>query len=131
VRTVRISEQVYDAIATRGKFGDSVDDVLRREFGIKANGAIGTGSLQGRSEGMRRRKFATQRMSPRLENGSLVVEFENGVSQTWGLPDKEDKRGIRLLRQQATEFAKSQNASLGQVNHILKVLTEAGYYLIK
>lgn len=70
-------------------------------------------------------------MSPRLENGRLVVEFENGASQTWDLPDKQDKRGIRVLRQDATEFAKSQNASLGQVDHILKVLTEARYYLIK
>ena len=47
MRTVRISDQVYDALAYSRKFGDSVDDVLRREFGIKANGAIGSGSLRG------------------------------------------------------------------------------------
>ena len=30
MRTVRISEEVWESIAQRGKFGKTVDDVLRR-----------------------------------------------------------------------------------------------------
>lgn len=34
MRTIRISEEVWNAIAERGKFGESEDDVLRRVFNI-------------------------------------------------------------------------------------------------
>ena len=35
MKTIRISEDVWEAMAKRGKFGETPDDVLRREFGIK------------------------------------------------------------------------------------------------
>ena len=35
MRTVRISDEVWNAIAQRGKFGETPDDVLRRVFNIE------------------------------------------------------------------------------------------------
>ena len=34
MRTIRISEKVWDEIAKRGKFGETPDDVLRRVFNL-------------------------------------------------------------------------------------------------
>ena len=35
MKTIRISEDVWNAMAERGKFGETPDDVLRRVFAIK------------------------------------------------------------------------------------------------
>ena len=32
MRTIRISNEVWDEIAKKGKFGENEDDVLRRQF---------------------------------------------------------------------------------------------------
>jgi negative regulator of replication initiation len=34
-KVIRVSQEVYDKIASEGKFGESVDDVLRRLLGVE------------------------------------------------------------------------------------------------
>ena len=60
MKTVRISDEVWEEIAKRGKFGETEDDVLRRVFGI--NKREPTNRVTGRT----RRQFATVRMTARV-----------------------------------------------------------------
>jgi len=126
MRTVRISDAVYKVIASKGKFGETVDDVLRREFGVvdhpKAR-SVGTSS--------RRRTFATNRMSSNISQNRLIVKFASGERKEWVLPDKSDKNGIRIVRNAAGAFAIDCGATEGQVNAVYKTLTEGGYHLTK
>lgn len=125
MRTVRISEAVYEVIASKGKFGESVDDVLRREFGVvdhqKARCVDKTG----------RKQFATNRMSAYIAQDRLIVEFASGERKEWVLPSRSDKSGIRSVKNEAGSFAKSCGATEGQVNAVYKTLTEDGYHLTK
>jgi negative regulator of replication initiation len=126
MRTVRISDEVWDEIAERGSFGETVDDVLRRVFQI--------GKAKDTSQRVQtkiRERYAQQRMSARIESGNLVVEFQNGASNRWPLPPKDDKNRIRVVRNQAVEFASKNGATEGQENAVKKALTEAGYHLTR
>jgi len=123
MRTIRISEDVWEAIAARGKFGETVDDVLRKVFGITKPAK--TTSFKGGS----RRNKATNRMSANIERNKLIVEFQTGDRNEWELPDRSDKNGIRSVRDSASEFAENIGATLGQVNAVKKALTDAGYYV--
>ena len=125
MRTIRISEAVYKQIAERGKFGETPDDVLRRVFNIsEPPRASRTG--RGRSPNK-----ATNPMSARVENGCLSVSFQSGHAESWDLPSKGDKEGIRKVRDRACEFAEMNGATEGQVNAVKKALTDKGYHLIK
>ena len=124
MRTVRISEEVWQEIAERGKFGESVDDVLRRVFGLET-ATIEESNLKQRT----RRNKATNRMGSRVANGMLIVEFATGDRDEFKLPDKTNKIKIREVRDQACDFAESIGATLGQVNAVKKALTDSGYYV--
>ena len=127
MRTIRISEEVWKAIAERGKFGETEDDVLRRVFGIKPPTVAAT--VDGR-RGRGNTRHATKRMSARVESGQLVVEFSEGPAERWTLPDRTNKDDIIRLRQGAVDFALANGASdPGQKNAVLKALTDAGYYI--
>jgi hypothetical protein len=128
MRTIRVSDEVWAAIAERGKFGETEDDVLRRsldlppmtaqqQFGHRGRGAV---------------RFASKRMSGRVESGKFVVEFEDGARREWALPHREDKDAIRLVLERAIAFALENGASdPGQTNAVRKGLTDAGYHLTK
>lgn len=126
MRTVRISDEVWEEIAERGRFGETVDDVLRRVFEIGQ-----AKNTEQRVQTKIRERYASERMSARVENGRLVVEFQNGTSNKWPLPSRDDKNKIRLVRNQAVEFASRNGATEGQENAVKKALTEAGYHLTK
>ena len=136
MRSARISEEVWDAIASRGKFGESVDDVLRRVFQLPPNRAD-SGTAQGNSvpRANRRRRsgprgsFATVRMHASVKEGVLFVSFANGAERNWDVPSKRDKLGIRAIRDEAVEFARLQGGTIGQQNAVKKALTDAGYYV--
>jgi hypothetical protein len=138
MRTIRISEEVWQAIASRGKFGETEDDVLRRVFELPLNSLHegvqtltgGVGSSYRTSSG-RRRSFATQIMSSRIGGDQLHVEFHGGASSSWTLPDRSDKAGIRAVLNKAILFARNNGASLGQRNAVRKTLTSEGYHLTK
>jgi hypothetical protein len=126
MRTVKVSDAVWEEIAKRGKFGETVDDVLRREFGLATAGAENRTGRRGRG----RTRYASKRMSARVESGKLVVAFADGVRDEWILPQRADKAAIRTIREAAVSFALKNGASdPGQTNAVRKALTEAGYHL--
>ena len=137
MRILKISEEVWQAIAERGKFGETEDDVLRRIFGISPS----TGNVSGPSgqEGLspdraafrRRRSFASQRMSAYINRKQFHLEFQDGAASSWMLPDPKDKAAIRAMLDKALRFAREHGASLGQLNAVRKTLTDEGYHLTK
>lgn len=120
MRTIRISDEVWNAIAMRGKFGETPDDVLRQVFKIepvdKAN---------------MRRRMATRRMTAKVEDGQLSVAFANGPAKKWQLPLTDSKRDLRTVRDTAVAFAEQQGATEGQLKAVIKAMTSAGYHLTK
>ena len=129
MRRVRLSDEVWEAIADKGKFGETEDDVLRRLF--KLPPAKGSGRRGPRGRGSTR--YATQKMSARVEHGLFTLEFEGGAREQWRLPsDQKDVAAIKSVRDAAVRFGLDNGASdPGQTNAIRKALTEAGYYVSK
>jgi hypothetical protein len=128
MRTIKVSDAVWNAIAERGKFGETEDDVLRRVFGTPP-------STEEEKPGHRGRgavRYAEKRMSARVESGKLVVEFEDGARHEWSLPHRDDKEAIRSVLDVALTFATDNGASNpGQTNAVRKALTDGGYHLTK
>lgn len=122
MKTIRISDEVWKAFEKHGKFGETPDDVLRRVFEI---------SRHKKRSGSTWNKVATNRMIARAENGELSIKFASGSSKRWALPSKDDKAGIRKVRDEAVKFAEGVGASSGQLYAVMKALTEAGYHLIR
>ena len=135
--TITISEPVWQAIASRGKFGETEDDVLRRVFSLPPNSDLNEGqeSRQMRPgitpRVARRRSFATNRMSCYLSDNQLHISFAAGAAKSWALPAKADKAALRTMREKAITFARENGATEGQVAAVKKSLTEAGYHLTR
>jgi len=132
MRAIRISDEVWQEIANRGKFGETEDDVLKKVFDIKANGPD-----QGHPPPRTRGHFATDRMHAKVyregDGTRLKVRFHgSGAEEDFELPeDSSDKRAIRTALDSALEFGERNGASKGQLFAIRKALTEAGYHLTK
>lgn len=138
MRTIRISEEVWQAIASRGKFGETEDDVLRRVFELPLTSIhegvqtfTGGGGSSYRTPSGRRKTIAKQEMSSYIGGNQLHIEFHGGASSSWTLPDRNDKAGIRAVLDKAILFARNNGASLGQRNAARKTLTSEGYHLTK
>lgn len=131
MRKIMVSDEVWQAIAAKGKFGETEDDVLRRLFHLEPRTNPISALRPGR-RGRGSRRFANKRMSTRVEGGHLVVEFVDGPRNQWKLPDQSNKAAIRKVRETAVEFALTNGASdPGQTNAVRKALTDAGYHLTK
>ena len=126
MRTVKISEEVYGEIAKRGRFGETVDDVLRRQFRI---------AERQEKEGTHlvRTILARRRMSPSVRESeagvTLEVDFQGGPSRQFALPSRHEKAELRVVLEEALRWAEEQRATGGQLAYIRKVLHQAGYYL--
>ena len=135
MRSIQVSEPVWKAIAEKGKFGESEDDVLRRVFHLppNANGSTPSGAAQrGRATASGpRRSLATQRMSSYINNGQLHIAFQGGASHSWTLPPKNDKAALGSMREKAVSFARENGATIGQINAVKKTLTDDGYHLTR
>ena len=136
-RTVTISREVYDYIAERGRFGESVDDVLRRIFSIDAEPpsadgppSVGRGpsTQPTRVRSAPRPRLAQRRLSARLADGFLVLAFVSGPEDRWRLPAKDAHNEIARLSIEAQAWAESNGATYGQQKAVHKALTEGGYY---
>src|SRR6266568_1371655 len=98
MRTILISEDVWQAIATRGKFGETENDVLERVFDIQKTPEQTRIQLEVQSlrpSPQKRHHFATAKMSAEVRGKVLYVSFDHGASNTWVLPEKSDKNAIR------------------------------------
>lgn len=127
-----VSDEVWNEIAKRGKFGETEDDVLRRFFKLHARPPTNKISHpRTRSSARKRRHIATQRQSTYVQNGRLIISYEGGARQEFQLPGRENKLELRRVRTEAVAYGKENLATVGQINAILKALTEAGYHLTK
>ncbi len=133
MRTIRVSEEVWQVIANHGKFGETEDDVLHRL--LKLPPQVSTETLSKPSDTsagrLPRRSFATQRLSSNIDNNQLHVTFQDGAARSWPLPSRSDKAGIKIVRDKAVSFVKEKGATLGQINAVKKTLTDNGYHLTK
>ena len=76
------------------------------------------------------RRLATKKLSARVEEGRLLVEFpEYDQKTSWELPEPSDRDAIKQIRDAAATFAHDNGATDGQVNAVKKALTENGYYV--
>ena len=119
-RTIRITQVVWDAIATQGKFGETENDVLERILGI---------TKASKSESPVRRTIATNKMTSKIEEGSLYLGFATGASERWKLPQPDNKNEIRKILNLAFKFADNNDATYGQRQAIRNTLNVAGYHL--
>jgi len=137
MRSIRVSEEVWQAIAGRGKFGENEDDVLRRVLDLPQNSAGESNAFTGNAGGSHRastsrsKSMAKQRMTSYIGNDQMYIEFQDGASSSWILPERKDKTGIRAVLTKALQFARDNGASGGQRNAVRKTLTEEGYHLTK
>lgn len=138
MKSISISDPVWEAIAGRGKFGETEDDVLRRVFGLPPNSADSSVTAAAtkpvpvtRQSNGPRRSFATDKLSSYISGNELRVSFASGASKSWTLPAKKDKTALRTVRQAATSFAEKHGATIGQINAVRKTLTDSGYHLLK
>lgn len=134
MRTIRITEEVWQAIAARGQFGETENDVLERIFDIRKpleEPRTIKSTTTPRSSSQNRHNFATTKMSADVRGKKLFVSFANGASNSWTLPETSDKNAIRSIRDKAVDFAKQNGASYGQEQAVKKALTDAGYWLNK
>lgn len=127
-RTVSVSEEVYACIAGNGRFGESIDDVLRRLLQIGEE-AVGPSSATAHPTSTNAvRRHTTRRLTAKRLDGALSLTFAAGPTRIWPLPPREDHRAIAALSIEAKAWAESQGASFGQLKAIHKTLTEGGYY---
>ena len=128
MRTIKISEEVWQVIASKGKFGETENDVLERIFNIQRDPYKFDFNKKVPPP---RKKYADKRMSAVVQGKALHVSFHNGESFSWELPDPSEKSRIRVIRQNAVNFARLNGASFGQEQAVKKALTDAGYWLTK
>lgn len=132
MRTIRISEEVWDEIAKRGVFGETPDIVLKRVLGID-NNSLAEHRL-GRNVSLRNRKkarCATDRLSTRIEGNSILLSFASGISMRFTLPDRQDREKIRDVTTNVMNFVEENRGTEGQINAARKALTDAGYHMVK
>ena len=133
MRSINISEDVWRAIAARGKFGETEDDVLKRVFQLPINSSKDS-EIKTSSQTLPdkpRQRLADKRLSSFIRSNQLHLSFENGPSRSWQLPSKSNKESIRIIRDEAVTFARENDATGGQVAAVRKTLTDSGYYLMR
>ena len=126
---VKLSEEVWQKIAEQGQFGETEDDVLRRVFKLPAVTAEERHQRRrgGGHRGRGNTRYATQRMSVRVEDKQLVISFEGGASNTWKLPHVRNKVAIRDMLENAMGFALEHGATdPGQTNTVRKAANRLG-----
>ena len=131
MKTIRISDEVWDAIASRGKFGETEEDVLRRVFKIEpleesgqANGSVEKAPPHGWKE-----RRTEVRMFQTVRDNNLILEFESGQRGEWVLPSKKDSTSIRRVRDLAVQFVRENGGTDGQVAAAMRALTSRGYHV--
>lgn len=128
MKTIKVSDEVWNAIAAQGKFGETEDDVLRRVFKLPAIGAASAEAAEAKSYGWKERR-ANVRMFQKVTGGKLILEFEGGERREWTLPSKGDSAGIRKVRDEAVAWVKAGGGTDGQAGAAMRALTSRGYHV--
>lgn len=131
MRTIKISDAVWEVIEKNGKFRETEDDVLRRLLKLP-DGRSGTSSTSGQPRAWKERR-ATVRMTQTVieENRKhfLMLRFDSGETGKWTLPPKDDTSAIRKVRDEAMQFVKRSGGTKGQEHAAIRALTSRGYYV--
>jgi hypothetical protein len=133
MKTIRVSDEVWVAIAAQGKFGETEDDVLRRVFKISANNSTPNEAKEQKLEkqyGWKERR-TLEKMTQKVEANKLILQFESGARFERTLPDKSNRLAIRKIRGEAIEFVRSSGGTKGQEHAAIKALTSRGYHVAK
>ena len=145
MKTIRISDEVWSAMAEVGKFGETPDDVLRRVFKLDGNtvrgtsistfnstlASTGTANVRNPIQHGWKQRRATVMMTQAVEGNDLVIRFVGGADRRWPLPSKSDKAAIRKLRDEAVDWARQNGATHGQQAAVMRALTSRGYHITK
>ena len=126
MRTIKISDEVWDVIERNGKFRETEDDVLRRLLNISSNGT--KENVEARAWKERR---ATVRMTQNVQNNELILKFDSGATFRQPLPAKESISEIRRVRDAAIEFVKKNGGTKGQEHAAIRALTSRGYHVTR
>ena len=133
MRTIRISEEVWDEIAKRGIFGETPDIVLKRVFGLEKSRNMH--HQPKRNDTMKTNKkdrYATDRLTTRIiDDSNILVSFASGKSREFQLPDRLNREAIRDLTSDVMKYVEDQEGTIGQINAARKALTDAGYHILK
>jgi hypothetical protein len=134
MKTIRISDEVWNAIAAQGKFGETEDIVLRRILNIgttnghetKLPAIVSTQSPRGYAWKQRQ---ASDRLTQVVMDGRLVLQFDSGPKQDWALPPRNDIPAIRKVRDEAIAFVRENGGTTGQEHAAIRALTSRGYHV--
>ncbi|HEV2331114.1 MAG TPA: hypothetical protein VGY56_20215 [Verrucomicrobiae bacterium] len=130
---IRISDEVWAAIAAQGKFGETEDMVLRRVFKIgPTNFASADSHPNGSSKqyGWKERR-TKYRMTQNVVENKLILEFDHGPRFEKPLPSKQDRLSIRKVREEAVQFVRANGGTTGQEHAAIRALTSRGYHIAK
>jgi negative regulator of replication initiation len=133
MKMIRVSDEVWAAIAAQGKFGETEDDVLRRAFKISINNSRSSGQPAKESSqqyGWKERR-ATNRMTQTVNGNKLILQFDSGPRFEKTLPAKENRAAIRKVRDEAVEFVRSNGGTDGQEKAAIRALTSRGFHIAK
>ena len=132
MRTIRISEEVWNEIANRGIFGETPDIVLRRVFGVDKTSDDEQKIKRNVSMKNRRKAiYATDPLTARVEGNTAIMSFASGVSRKFPLPDRLNREEIRNVTTDVMNFVEKHGGTEGQINAGRKALTDAGYHIVK
>jgi len=121
MKTIRLSDEVWSAIAERGKFGETEDDVLRRVFRLKPMRSPQPGGDKAgennrapkRQNFAMRRQMAIVQSTSAEQNERLIISYDGGTPRHWKLPtDRKDKGAIRAVLIAALQFGEANGPRL-------------------
>jgi negative regulator of replication initiation len=126
MRTIKISDEVWDVIEKNGKFRETEDDVLRRLLNVSSNGTKKNVEVRAWKE-----RRATVRMTQNVQNNELILKFDSGETFRRTLPPKERISEIRQVRDAAIDFVKKNGGTKGQEHAAIRALTSRGYHVTR
>jgi hypothetical protein len=71
----------------------------------------------------------SMRLYLKVTRTALVATFEDGQTNTWTLPDRDNRLAVEQLFHGAAQWARERGARDGQVDAIYKKLHGANYYI--
>jgi hypothetical protein len=122
-KTIKISQEVWNAIAARGKFGETEEVVLRRVLDIKSPSPANSVNVWKRQ--------ALDALRAKCTGNELIFQFDSGPQKKVVLPQPEDKTAIRKIRDEAVSWATQHGATEGQIKFVQKEFTSRGYHVNK